>query len=88
MQWERLHNPTNDIGRCAQMQCNLRQVRKMNGPPHDKRVPKQAAFRSKLDAFIYVYMHVMPRGHGRMPLNSEQETAGPSLVDSLSRQRR
>ena len=36
----------NDIGRCAQMQCNLRQVMKMNGPPHDKCVPKQAAFRS------------------------------------------
>ena len=88
MQWERLYNPTNDIGRNAQVQCNLRQVMKRNDPPHDKCIPKQAIFRSKLEALIYVHMHMMPQGHGRMFVSSEQETAGPSRGNSLSRQRR
>ena len=88
MQWERLHNPTNDIGRSARMQCNLRQVRKMNYPPHDKCIPKQATFRSKLEALIYGHTHMMPQGYGRMIVSTEKETASPSRVNSLSRQRR
>ena len=83
MQRERLNNE----GRRAQVEGNLRQVRKVNRPSHDKCVPEQSTFRVKLDAPTDGCMHWVSQGHDRMAVGAKLETKRQGRMVSLSRQR-